>query len=149
MSTLNRTLTNSKKMISIVKSLNFYSFNHKFKLNKIFKIMNTLQTDFLIIRKSTKNLFKINMIKKKNYISTFDRILTKAETKRHWKKKLKKLNWSNKKKICWNQKIRRRRQTIKCKCDARSQTNCTNWKNSFKKNENYQTNWNDWLKTET
>ena len=83
MSTLNRTLTNSKKMISIVKSLNFYSFNHKFKLNKIFKIMNTLQTDFLIIRKSTKNLFKINMIKKKNYISTFDRILTKAETKRH------------------------------------------------------------------
>ena len=64
MSTLNRTLTNSKKMISIVKSLNFYSFNHKFKLNKIFKIMNTLQIDFLIIQKSTKNLFKINMIKK-------------------------------------------------------------------------------------
>ena len=48
--------------------------------------MNTLQTDFLIIRKSTKNLFKINMIKKnkkkksRNYISTFDRILTKTET---------------------------------------------------------------------
>ena len=26
--------------------------------------MNTLQIDFLIIQKSTKNLFKINMIKK-------------------------------------------------------------------------------------
>ena len=55
-------------MILIVKLLNFYSFNHKFKLNKIFKIMNTLQTDFLIIRKSTKNLFKINMIKKNKKI---------------------------------------------------------------------------------
>ena len=58
--------------------------------------MNTLQIDFLIIQKSTKNLFKINMIKKikkkksKNYILTFDRILTSTETKRHRKNEVKK-----------------------------------------------------------
>ena len=60
----NRTFTNSKKMISIVKSLNLYLFNHKFKLIKILKTINTMQIDFLIIRNSTKSLFKINMHKK-------------------------------------------------------------------------------------
>ena len=60
----NRTSTNSKEMISIVKSLNSYLFNHKFKLTKVLKIINTMQIDFLIIRNSTKNLFKINMHKK-------------------------------------------------------------------------------------
>ena len=104
MFTLNRTFINSKKMISIVKSLNFYSFNYKFKLNKIFKIMNTLQIDFLIIQKSTKNLFKINMIKKikkkksKNYISAFNRVLTKTATKRHRKNEIKKIDLIKQKK---------------------------------------------------
>ena len=104
MFTLNRTLINSKEMTSIVKSLNFYSFNHKFKLNKIFKIMNTLQIDFLIIQKSTKNLFKINMIKKikkkksKNYISAFNRVLTKTTTKRHRKNEIKKIDLIKQKK---------------------------------------------------
>ena len=36
--------------------------------------MNTLQTDFLIIRDSTKNLFKINMIKKIKKKSNKNRI---------------------------------------------------------------------------
>ena len=95
MFTLNRTFINLKKIILIVKSLNFYSFNFRFKLNKIFKIINTLQTDFLIIQKLTKNLFKINMIKKikkksKNYISAFDCVLTKTTTKRHRKNEIKK-----------------------------------------------------------
>ena len=60
--------------------------------------MNTLQTDLLIIQKSTKFFFKINMIKKikkkkiENYISTLNRILTSAKTKLHRKNKIKKTN---------------------------------------------------------
>ena len=66
--------------------------------------MNTLQTDFLIIQKSTKNLFKINMIKKikkkksKNYISAFNRVLTKTATKRHRKNEIKKIDLIKQKK---------------------------------------------------
>ena len=66
----NRTFTNSKEMTLTVKLLNSYSFNHKFKLIKVLKIINTMQIDFLIIQNSTKSLFKVNMhreIKKKNH----------------------------------------------------------------------------------
>ena len=98
-----------------------------------------MQIDFLRIWKSMKNLFKIDMIKKKieklyfSIWSNFD----KNKNKMSSKKKIKKTKLiKQKKKFIEIKKICRRRQMIKCKCNAQSQTNCTKWKNSFQK-KNY------------
>lgn len=67
--------------------------------------MTILQTDFLIARDSTKNIFKINMNKKTrkkktktDYISAFDCFLTEAETTRRRKNKTKKMKATKQKK---------------------------------------------------
>ena len=76
---INRTFAFHDEMMTFLKNLNFYFFNHKSKLSEITKTINTLQTNFLIVRNSTKNLLKTNMNKKtrkfkkiKSFVFVFD-----------------------------------------------------------------------------
>lgn len=126
-----RTPTNSEEMTSIVKSLNQYSPNHKSKLKKVLRAINTMQGDLLIIRDSTRNLFRANMNRKTGkkkkskggYIPAYGRVLTEAEATRHRENEVKKADMiKQKKELAEAKKTRYRHEKVRCGGDATKQT---------------------------
>ncbi len=98
---LNKTSINQLKLKNLLNSLNFYTFNHRIKLNRVKKTFNLMIVDLILTRDTTKLLFKINMIrktrkkikknfKKEKFRLSFDRVLIENEVIRFRKDEIKK-----------------------------------------------------------
>jgi hypothetical protein len=87
---VNKISINQTKLKNLLKNLNFYTFNHQIKLNRIKKTINLMIVDLILTRNVIKMLLKINMIRKirkktkeniaKAYRISFDRVLIENET---------------------------------------------------------------------
>jgi hypothetical protein len=111
---LNKTSINQTKLKNLLKSLNFYTFNHQIKLSRVKKTIDLMSVDLILARDAIKVLFKANMIKetrkktKKNiartYRISFERVLIENEAIRLRKNEIKK-----------NEKIMLKKMTAKTK----------------------------------
>jgi hypothetical protein len=67
---LNKISINQTKLKNLLKSLNFYTFNHQIKLSRVKKTIDLISVDLILARDVIKMLFKANMIKKCWFTST-------------------------------------------------------------------------------
>ncbi len=106
---LNKTFINKQEIETLIEFLNKYTFIYKLKLNRIKKSMNAMIVITILIEKSIKLLFKINMIRKtrkkkakendrEEYRFAYERVLIETMTKQHKKNEIKKMKKARQKK---------------------------------------------------
>jgi hypothetical protein len=99
---LNKTLINKQKIETFIEFLNEYTSIYKLKFNRIKKSMNAMIVITILIEKSIKLLFRVNMTKKtrkkkakkddrKRYRFAYERVLIETVNKQHKKNEIKKM----------------------------------------------------------